>query len=257
MKTLLSFFILLLSFSNIAQTPGFMGKRFVAGYGFYASPGYIGSDGETKVNMLHEGFLEFAVMKKLSVGVSGRFYKAVYANKRDVDVLTGYSSTTRQIDNHPSDVTHISARNYAVYLKKYHRNYLAPWGRYVIFGVTLNQFTSSYDPALMGVRVSSRYMGNESTSIYSDFGPTKQTYTRFDILFGAGRSRVIGKRITLDYGYNLNLIALATTLFDAPDDNIFEDDALDEDDYIMRTSAARIRGVNRFNVFLKVGVLLF
>ncbi len=254
--------IILISFciTVCAQTPGYMGKRFVAGYGLYASPGYIGSAGTKPVNILHEGFVEYAIKKRISIGLSARFYKNIYANTRDVD-LGRYNSNFTQIDKNPTGITNIRGRNYMLYFKFFKSRYLAPWGRYFILGATLNTFTASYDPDHMSVSVlSSPYSysssGSATYSLYSDFGPTAQTFKKFDILIGWGRSRIVANRIMIDYGVNLNLWALTATVFDAPDDNLSQDQ-LTASSYIPTVSAARVRGVNRFNVFCKVGFLLF
>ncbi len=244
----------------MAQSAGYMGKKLSAGYGFYASPGLIGSSGATPLNMLHEAYLEVAAKRKLSIGFSARFYNAVYGNNRQVDLYSYTSSSINQIDDSPTGQTHIKGRNYMLYFKFFGNNYVAPWGRYFILGASVNTFQSSYNPSDMRIRVSTYYnypISDYKDSYYSNFGSTEQTFAKFDVMLGFGRCRIIANRITLDYGYNVNLMALALTLFDAPDDNIFESDVLTPSTYIEKTSAARVRGVNRFNVFLKVGVLLF
>ncbi len=257
MNRLLYTLVLILSTAYaFSQAPGYMGKRFVLGYGLYANPRLTASGGSRGVNLLHEGYLEFAMKKTISVGFSARFYKAMYTNTRNVNALDYYSSYSSQLDQSPNGFTNITGRNYALYFKFYKRNYVAPWGKYVLLGLTLNTFTSSYDPDNMYVTTSNNY--NSKEYIYrNDFGPTEQSYKRFDIMFGNGRNRVIANRITLDYGYTLNLIALTTAVFDASDDPIIDADSPVMSDYIELTSAARMRSVNKFNLYLKVGVLLF
>lgn len=259
--------IILISFSDnlFSQTSGYMGKRLVAGYGFYFSPGIIGSRGKTAINMLHEGYLEFAASKRFMIGFSARFYKAIYKNNRyvDFDTYNAGNSYTNQNSDVPSGYYNIKAVNYMLYGKIFHKNYVAPWGRYFMFGLTLNTYNATYDPAIMNVLVSDSYYDyNTSTYVnndihYSNFGPKTQSYKKVDILLGFGRSRIIANRVVIDYGYNINLLAMALTVFDAPDDNIIEDTNLTSRYYIEKTSAARVRGVNRFNLFLKVGILLF
>jgi len=249
------------SVTVFAQTPGYMGKRFGAGYGAYASPGYIGSAGATPVNIQHEAFVEFVTKKRFSIGLSVKAYKAIYANTRYVNVLDNNASSNDQIDKHPSGVTNIRAKNYMLYFKFFGKHYLAPWGRYFIMGATLNTFNSTYDPDHMnvGTESSPSYSNGYTHSgyvSYSDFGPAKQSFKKFDVMIGWGRSRIVADRITIDYGFNVNLWAFTATVFDAPDDDIGEKILL-PDKYIGTISAARIRGVNRFNIFCKIGILLF
>ncbi len=259
-KSILTLAFTFIAIAFMAQSSGYMGKRLSVGYGFYASPGLIGSSGATPLNMLHEAYLEVAAKRKFSVGFSARFYNAVYGNNRYVSVYSTNSSSVDQIDDNPSGSTNIKGRNYMLYFKFFGQNYVAPWGRYFILGASINTFQSSYDPNDMRVKVGTYYnypISDYKYSYFSNFGAREQTYAKFDVLLGFGRSRVIANRVIVDYGYNVNLLAMALTLFDAPDDNILESDGLTPSNYIEKTSAARIRGVNRFNLFLKVGILLF
>lgn len=247
------------------KTSGYMGKRFVTGYGLYASPGFVGSGGETPLNILHEGWVEYATAKKFMVGFSARFYNAVYSNGRNIDATRSYYysnansySSYSQTFPSPAGTYDIKAKNYMLYGKVFSGNYLAPWGRYFMFGATFNTFKSTYDPSKMYVELQ-EYGSNYDYKIvrFSNFGPKEQSFSKFDISFGFGRSKIYGNRIVIDYGYNMNLFAMALVLFDAPDDNILGNEELLPAEYIETTSAARIRGVNRFNFFCKVGVLLF
>lgn len=254
------FFLILLLQANLSnsQSPGFIGKRFTVGYGFYASPGLAGSQGITIFNKTHEGYLEFAAAKKFSIGLSARTYKAIYGNGRDMELISGYSSYgPEQIDKNPTGFYNIKGTNYMLYGKYFKSNYLAPWGKYFIFGITLNTFKTIYDPLIMSVGIKDTPYGssyNYSYTYYTNFGELEQSYKKIDILIGNGRSRIISKNIVIDYGYNLNLIALLRTLDDATDANIREI-TLTPTDYIAVTSAARVRGVNRFNLFLKIGFI--
>lgn len=255
-KLILLLAVLVTANQLFSQTPGYMGKRFVAGYGLYANPRLVESGGSRGVNLLHEGYVEFAMKKTVSVGLSARFYRAIYTNKQNVNALDYSSSYNSQIDRSPNGFTNIKGRNYALYFKFYKRNYVAPWGKYFLLGATLNTFTTTYDPDNMYVTTSYSYSGQNYTYL-SNFGLTTQSYKRFDIMFGNGRNRIIANRITLDYGYTINVIALTTAIFDAADTPILDAEELFMSNYIEKTSAARVRSVNKFNVFLKVGVLLF
>jgi hypothetical protein len=244
----------------VGQNPGFYGRRVSVGYGILASPAWIGSSGHTPINLLHDVHIEVAAKKRLSIGFSTRFYNAVYGNGRIVQINSNYSSDYSQIDESPSGTTQIKAINYMLYFKLFGANYVAPWGRYFTFGATINTFKSTYSPSEMYVKTE-QYLNYPISGYvygkYSNFGSTEQSFARFDVMLGFGRSRVIAKRVIIDYGYNINLMALALTLFDAPDDNVFAENYLYPSEYIEKTSAARVRGVNRFNLFLKVGILLF
>ena len=221
-KNLLFIFSLFcISSSLLSQTPGFMGKKFVVGYGFYFWPALTNSNGAGKsfltkgnsesgsfaFNNMHEAYIEYAVKTRFSIGFSAKYYKMTYNNALYLNAIQTY------VDN--------SGYSQTIY------NYGKPNGYY----------SNSNVPKTI-----------------SDFGPEKQKYKKFDFLFGLGRTRIISNKIIIDYGFNTNLFSFITTLFDAIGEDTFID-RINNTDYIKRTSSYRVRGANRFNVFLKVGYL--
>lgn len=241
--------LILCSLHGMAQAPGYMGKRFSAGYGIYASPGFVGTKGLTYVNVLHEGFVEFAAKKKFSVGLSARFYNGLVNNDRyytRAEALVNNSMIN--YSGQPGGAVNLKGRNFMLYGKFFKKNYLAPWGKYFILGATLNTFTASYDPDQMYVS-NAEYI---KTTYYSDFGPEKQSYMKFDVMFGNGRSRIIADRVVLDYGYNINVWGATSLLLDALEITELNYRA---SEYIKKTGSIRIREINRFNLFFKVGYL--
>lgn len=268
--------MLALQAAMYAQVPGYMGKRFVVGYGFYFSPAVAGSNGQGNsilgnivngsgnsetgtlaFNSLHEGFVEYAVTKKLMLGLSARLYKSTYDNGSSFDINDyNYGQYYSSSETHPEGLYHIKGRNYCFYVKSYFGKYLAPWGRYFMFGPSLNTYTCHYDPSEMKVRVN-EYNTTNGTQYFSNFGPQDQRFVKFDFNAGFGRSRIVANRIMIDYGFNVQLGALATSLFDAVGEPLFSTFDRSAVNYISRTSPVRVRGVNRFNAFLKIGVLLF
>lgn len=284
MKKLKLVCVLIILFGNVtplsSQTPGYMGKRFVAGYGFYFSPAVFGSngqgssifgrengnatDGEFAFNSMHEVFIEAALTKRFALGLSCKFYKTTYDNARDLYVSNtqvdkyGYN-TTVSYSGSPDGFYYIHGQNYSLYAKLFNKLYVAPWGRYMMFGINVKKYTCTYDPSEMKLRYNSYSSSYSNYPAYSNFGPEKQKFTKFDVLFGLGRTRIIANRVVLDYGFNANMIAFLSTFFDtvaADNDGVFSANAT-ASNYIKVTSPWRVRGVNRFNVFLKVGVLLF
>ncbi len=260
---------------GVAQVPGYMGKRFVAGYGFYFSPALIGTNGlgasiigtrdgnaETGTiafNSLHELFAEYTVGKKLSLGLSARIYRSAYDNNRTLTVDGSFTDPygyqqTYSASGHPDGLYHIRGVNYLLYGKLYFGKFLAPWGRYFMFGPSLNTYSTNYSPDEM--KILAKGYGNNNV-FFSDFGPQQQRFVKFDIMAGLGRSRILANRICLDYGFNVNIIALYSTLFDATGESLFDSSYPSQYNYIQKTSPGRVRGVNRFNAFIKVGVLLF
>ena len=79
----LFFFILLFIASNISisQSAGYMGRKFVAGYGLYYSPYLFGPDDEVSANTIHEGFVDYALWKRVSLGASVRYFHSISPNR--------------------------------------------------------------------------------------------------------------------------------------------------------------------------------
>jgi hypothetical protein len=101
--------------------------------------------------------------------------------------------------------------------------------------------------------------GSYSDTLIANFGPKEQNFTGINFMLGFGRSRIIANRVVLDYGCNLQLFSVASGVLDVVFDgeDLFTSTKNTNTGYIENTYKRRVRGVNRFNVFLKVGILLF
>lgn len=255
---LICLFLVFLSFNSNAQAPGYMGKRINMGYSISGSPRIKKSSGGIGINLLHEGYIEYVTKRKWSIGLSAKFYKTVvYNGYRNINISS--YNYFRPTSYSPTAYIDIRGTNFTCYFKYFKKNFLAPWGKYFIIGPTLSVFKASYDPNLM--YISGDYIGINSlnkNNYFADFGPTEQTYFRSDLMFGNGRSRIIANRIIIDYGYTFNLLAwLSTPFFDDSDLlGLQINQKLTNFNYIEIVSAERVRGYNKFNLFLKIGLLL-
>ncbi len=248
-------------FHGYSQVPGYMGKKVVAGYGFYFHPALgdiaYGYSDKSFIT-LHELFFEGATGKKFMLGASIRFFKYIYNNTDyvmayDDDLTYGYSQAT----GNPEGTYLINGANVMIYGKAFKKGYLAPWGKYFVFGLCFTRYKTTYDPNEMKV-LFERGVYNYNTNTYdvdqfyfSDFGPTTQKYQGFDLFFGNGKSRIFANSIVLDYGYTINMAAMT---------RIFVTEVLDPKEnysynYIENTSKSRVASVNRFNLYIKLGYL--
>lgn len=252
-------FLIFINGLMFGQTPGYMGKRTVAGYGIHGSPVVISSvSGASKnsFNVLHDFFIERAMNKRFSLALSIKYYETLYDNSGSLIVPEssgGYYSMYNGY--HPSNEYEISGLNFCFSGKKFFGRYIAPWGKYFSFGVNIKRITAKYNPQYMKVLVSEptrTYPYTNVTKYYNSFGPLEQSFTDIDLMAGIGMARVLSDKIVLDYGYNFNLFAFAATLFDGGDELIT---TRTMSNYIEKTSKQRVRGVNRFNLYLKLGVL--
>jgi hypothetical protein len=257
---------------SFAQSTGYMGKRFLLGYGFNTSPSVFNANGKNETiiggngtaesgniafNAIHEAQLEFAASSKWMVCFSARYYKTVYDNANLV-----YSSNVNYslLSQKPTGYYNIRGLTYTLYFKYFGSRYVAPWGRYIMFGPTINTVKTTYDPNVMYVKArkySSSY--NDKDTTLSNFGSKEQDFTGINLMFGAGRSRIIANHVVIDYGFNIHVISVISSFFDVVvrDSNLFWGTNITEATYIESKVKQRVRGVNRFNVFLKIGVLLF
>lgn len=270
--TALFFLTFIISNFLFGQSTGYMGNRLQLSYAFNTSPALFGASsqnttligdggtamtGEFALNMIHEGSLEFMPSGKWIIGAGVRYYKTAYDNP---DEVSGYYATKyngiNYYSGYPSGYYTIKGLSYSLYFKYFGKRYVAPWGRYVMFGPILNTYKAYYDPSIMNLKVEGDYSYDKDTVI-SNFGPQGQSYKGFNILLGWGRSRVIANRVTVDYGCNFQLLSVLMTMFDLEGENFFLAGDSAPQYYIGNSIRGRVRGVNRFNVFLKVGVLLF
>ncbi len=239
----------------IAQVPGYMGKKVVAGYGFYFNPGFSNiamGYSDSPLNTQHEFFLEYTTGKKFMVGASARLYRYTYNNTELVDANgPSNSSTFNQVDQNPSGSYQIKGRNFSLYGKLFKSNYLAPWGRYFIFGLSVIKYETDYDSGDMRVLVKETKYGTVTNSYYTDFGPTTEFYSTADVFFGNGKSRIFSNRIVFDYGYTVGIVSMAHMFLNALDFG----ETLYPQDYIKSTSASRVAALNRFNFYFKLGYL--
>jgi hypothetical protein len=268
-------FLVTLTFAGcfmFAQSTGFMGKRLSVGYGIHTSPAILGgnANNETLIgtsgsattgsfawNFIHEGNLEFAMSSKWMICFSVRYYKTVYDNAKELN--SSYNSSYMTYYGKPSGYYDIRGLTYSLYFKYYGARYVAPWGRYVMFGPTINTVKTTYDPAIMYVTGYDGYNSSVATKL-KNFGPREQNYTGVNFMFGFGRSRIIGNRVIIDYGCNTQIISVITGALNIVTDNAINDlttSKTTNTNYIENTVRTRVQGINRFNVFLKVGVLLF
>ena len=235
------------------QGPGYMGRKTVIGYGNHLNPVTFGSTANNKTlfghangtsetgyirfNFTHELFLERALSKSWSIGASVKYLRTGFDNREDI-----HGQYLR-----PSDYYVINAFTYTPYVKKYSRRYIAPWGKYLMIGPSLSVMTSKHDEYMHIVQT----VNNHDTLI-TNFGSDSQKYYRFDILLGTGMNRIYFNRITLDYGFNFQLLSMLSILEPLL---LLTETPPDQEDYIGETIKPRVSAANRFNVFIKVAYL--
>ena len=167
-KHIIVFFLFAIGLSNShAQSTGFMGKRVLFGYGFNTSPITFGSSAQNETllgsggsaetgsivfNAIHEGFLEVAPSSRMMIGFSVRYYKTTYDNAREIENPYSYGSSYNgidYIDQSPNGYYDVTGLSYTLYMRYFGTRYVAPWGRYFMFGPVINTVKTVYDPTKM------------------------------------------------------------------------------------------------------------
>jgi hypothetical protein len=270
-----------------SQSAGYMGKHIQIGYGFNTSPAFINSTanqqtifgdygssqrGSFAFNIVHEAYLDYILSSKWTLGFSGRFYKTNFDNGmgyKSPFESPYYSSYNYSSDNdgseRPDGFYTIKGQSYTLCFKFFGNRYVAPWGRYVMFGPVLNTYKAEYDPIIMNDKLtfyntnySSYYSSNSSDTILRDFGATQQSYKKIGLMVGWGRSRVLANRITFDYGVTAQPLSIVSVfLRQSGFASLFFKKEISNANYIAESSKRRVQGINTVNVFLKIGFLLF
>lgn len=229
-----------------AQAPGYLGKRWVVGYGLNFSPVTYGSSngnktlfytdgsaeqGKLAFNLIHEGYFEYAFAAKWTIGIAGRRYKTVYDNRQSLE----YQGS-------PANYYRITGFSVVPYFKIFRSGYLAPWGSYFLLGPVFNNISATYDHTVYDPHTGERL----------NLGPAKSSRLAFDNMVGWGKVRVIADRLVIDYGFNMQLFATIVDVWKF----IYEDNGyISRQDYIDVTSRQRARGMNRFNFYVRFGLL--
>ena len=269
-KFLLYFVFTISSSLNLySQSPGFMGKRLAISYGFHASPAIIGAtkDNETllgeiengqgsaetgviKFNNLHELSLDIVASSKWLICLNVKYYKTAFDNSEICE--SGNRNSINYYSGHPEGFYSIRGLSYGLTFKYFGKRYIAPWGRYVMFGPVINTVKTSYDNNMIIKGIYYPSSGPTNFSI-TDFGPKNQNFAGFNFMLGWGKSRIFANRIIVDFGASTQLFALLSIPKDILGVNFNEFDKNPTNEtYIEETYKKRVRGINRFNIFLKI-----
>ena len=220
------------------QGPGYMGKKTVLAYGFNFSPAFIGATPNGGYfNFIHELNIDYAVNTKWQIGLSARFYKTAYGNE-----IALSKERVR-----PQESYLINGTTLALNFKYYKGNYVAPWGSYILISPVINFVSTSYDAYM---HVPGEVLGHDT--LFTDFGPEKQSFAHPDLMFGFGKTRIIADRVVIDWGLNLQLVSCVALITDILKRDIT---FYTYENYIAETHGERVHGINRFNLFIKLGYL--
>lgn len=198
-----------------SKVPGYMGKRFIAGYKFHFMPGWGGSPGKNaeftqssentfKFNTFNEVYMEYVVGRKTSLVGSSRFAKAQF-DPTAVDWTGSFSGVSNEYGQMSYAGGGLGIRFY--------RKHLAPLASYI--GVNAGYLAMSTEPYtyfsdFSGV-TNIRSTTGGTPYIGFEFGTNKILYDHLVLSFNLEGTFILA------FLYNATLDELSTDFSD-PDD---------------------------------------
>lgn len=146
----------------------------------------------------------------------------------------------------------ISGSNLNFYMKCFYGKYIAPWGKYLMFGFTSIRYKTTYDPQLMKILVYDTVNSNgggPTAKYYSNFGLLEQKYKYADVQVGFGESRMFADRIVSNFGCSFSALSFLGLIYKRLNFNTIRSSWMNT--YISNTSLARVRVLTASMFFLK------
>jgi hypothetical protein len=230
-KKLVVLALLCFPFINVAQAPGYLGKKTAVALGFYLSPNLSYGTTTSPIVISPQISFERAVSTRFSPLIALRYVFTSFDNSKEIP---GLGSPTSSYD--------IQSFSLILSGKIYDRKFVAPWGKYWRFSAILNMTSTKHD----GYMYITKQI-NDHDTLLMNFGSYNQLHNSYDVEIGRGRTRIVNNMI-IDYGFSLQLLALANSLSQPSQ-------RLTEENYIRETAISKIQGMNGFNLYLKFGYL--
>jgi hypothetical protein len=225
-KHLLLFGLILFTACAIAQVPGFRGKKFSIKYDLGINhPALVGRTGKLPM-LYHNVSLDYVVARAWTVGVTYGFmtYNAPPAPKY----------FTKELFIDPNDYKGRYTQHTVSFIAKkffIRRGYLAPVGRYVMFGVYYQHVVDRFSVLTYG------YSGSYDIKVTTKKGIANYA----GVTVGLGRNFIVARRMLVDIGFTFSVSpALRNT------DGVYEGAVLN--DLLLR---------NLFQLRLGLGFLAF
>ncbi|MCW3104175.1 MAG: hypothetical protein JWO09_2615 [Bacteroidetes bacterium] len=235
-------FILLLSVSMLAQSKGYMGKRFIISLsGMYmpaTEPTARKLDG-FKLNTTHTAGIEFVAGNETSLCASAGYFKTGLGFSQ-----RSYTSNNYGVfyDGNKDVPITISIRQYSIGIKKFRRGAVAPLGIYLKWELIYQQGTVDFNKDNFFILTQS------STGVLNHLHPSSGSipYNAFGAGFSLGFQRVFYDRMVLDYGIRGSITA---------DRNGFFGDYVERE--IVVNAYNRVAGHQLLNFRIAIGFLAF
>ena len=191
-------FVLLLSLfcaAAFAQVPGYMGLKFSVKYDAgLMLPAVVGRSGS--LPMLYNNLsVDYVITRHLSVGVKYGFMTYNAPAEARQFKSTEYGTPLYNNTDYKGRYTqHTAAFMLKVFGKR--RGYIAPFGRYATFGVYYQHVVDREATIFANGRIGSNSVGPTGFKGTANYG---------GFIIGGGRNYIVGKRLIIDLGCNINV----------------------------------------------------
>src|ERR1043165_1478960 len=190
------FIFLLLSVSSYAQVPGYMGKRFIVGYGVNMLPSFSPTIKSYNggVNLSHIVSLEYGIKNRTAFCLSYQRFRTGMYDLNDIQT-PNYTYEYVPAGKGPMPIT---SNGFGMAFKFFHRGMFAPVGKYRKLGCLLmfNKMTYEKD----------KFRYYEGTLKYQTLGAGEYSAVNFAVTYELGFQRVISDRFVFDSGLRLGLM---------------------------------------------------
>ncbi len=241
--------VFLLTTSAQSQNSGYLGKHFSLNYNLYTSqaitgPSEHGGKGWLSFNTNHHFFLDAAVARSLSIGLS---FAYVHTNFSYENTLSDYylladghgGFSLQHVSLRSNSVGNMDVYGIGIYQRIFFKGSIAPLGTYIKPELMIQLIKpSAGNPVYLFAPA--EYTGPE----FVDPG----TVVNYALMIDFGQNRLLFNRMFIDYGFRIGL---------SPRHFASKNTVYGETNYLERASLERMGRHLLFNVKLGIGVLLF
>lgn len=226
---LTSTLIVLFSLAASAKQPipGFQGKRLSFGAQIGIGHAAIFLRPGAMPSLVPSFHVDYTLNRFLVLNAA---YSFMYYTYKSSMLFQGISSSSEIYKKYPATMMmHQANVNLKIYMRN--KGYIAPVGRYYSVGAFYNHTNQSMVSKL-----------NFKEEFSNDLGRYKATTHNFGVTVGLGRTIVLGRRVLLDYGGNINFMPV----FKISGENIVEEEV--RQNMLLR---------NLWQVYVNIGLLAF
>ncbi len=262
MKVFFTVLIIVLSsvFNGQGQVPGYLGNKFSVGYenrfmSSVTSPNKNYEKGALALNVHHLVDLNYVIAKKISVGLTGGYLKTGVPFKETAEV--SFEDLPPDRDNplyfEPNAYGDITDLSLTAKVRLFNTEMLAPLGNYSELGISVHNFTLTYDKADFA-----KSHPSKDKVKYALPAKEEHNFTKYGLHCMLGRKRVLFDYLYLDYGIQFGwVIGSYLKALEEPSFGDIPDNKADKQEYLESKTTVNGGGPFTFNFKIGIGYLPF